>query len=57
MTEKERAKAEKADAIKELNEKFSEMKTLRKKMQKLQEEIEWLMSIATYEYEEEEEEA
>ena len=55
MNEKERAKAEKADAIKELNEKFSEMKTLRKKMQKLQEEIEWLMSIATYEYEEEEE--
>lgn len=55
MTEKERVAEEKADAIEAMKEKFAEMKSLRKKMQALQEEIEWLMSIATYEYEEEEE--
>lgn len=57
MTEKERVAEEKADAIEALKEKFAEMKSLRKKMQALQEEIEWLMSMATYEYEEEEETA
>lgn len=55
MTEKERVAAEKGDAIEGLKEKFSEMKSLRKQMQALQEEIEWLMSMAIYEYKEEEE--
>lgn len=57
MTEKERAAEEKADAIEGLKEAFAKMRTMRKEMQKLQEEIEWLMSMATYEYEEEEETA
>lgn len=56
MTEKERAAEEKADAIRWLKEAFAKMRTMRKEMQKLQEEIEWLMDMATYEYEEEEEE-